>query len=109
MVETAQATNPHEVRMLYVGSLASRALFHVDSPMGRCNGGGGARHGGGGYQDGQGKGTKTGKRGHGKSGQHDSTAQAAHAGLAWSARHAMTQFCSVHSTVLSKHVEHEAE
>ena len=44
--------------------------------MGRCNGGGGARHGGGGYQDGQGKGTKTGKRGHGKSGQHDSTAAA---------------------------------
>ena len=34
--------------------------------MGRCNGGGGAKHGGGGYQDGtgQGKGTKTGKRGH---------------------------------------------
>ena len=44
--------------------------------MGRCNGGGGAKHGGGGYQDGQGKGTKTGKRGHGKSGQHDSTSEA---------------------------------
>ena len=42
--------------------------------MGRCNGGGGARHGGGGYQDGQAKGTKAGKRGHGKSGQHDATA-----------------------------------
>ena len=41
--------------------------------MGRCNGGGGARHGGGGYQDGQAKGTKAGKRGHGKSGQHDAT------------------------------------
>ena len=44
--------------------------------MGRCNGGGGAKHGGGGFQDGQAKGTKTGKRGHGKSGQHDSTAAA---------------------------------
>ena len=43
--------------------------------MGRCNGGGGAKHGGGGYQDGQAKGTKTGKRGHGKSGGHDSTAE----------------------------------
>ena len=42
--------------------------------MGRCNGGGGARHGGGGYQDGQAKGTRAGKRGHGKSGQHDATA-----------------------------------
>ena len=50
---------------------------HVDGrerTMGRCNGGGGARHGGGGYQDGQAKGTKAGKRGHGKSGQHDATA-----------------------------------
>lgn len=41
--------------------------------MGRCNGGGGRRHGGGGYQEGQNKGTKTGKAGHGRSGAHDAT------------------------------------
>ena len=41
--------------------------------MGRCNGGGGARHGGGGFQDGQSKGTKSGKAGHGRSGAHDSS------------------------------------
>ena len=41
--------------------------------MGRCNGGGGRRHGGGGFQEGQNKGTKSGKAGHGKSGAHDST------------------------------------
>ena len=41
--------------------------------MGRCNGGGGRRHGGGGFQEGQNKGTKSGKSGHGKSGAHDAT------------------------------------
>jgi len=41
--------------------------------MGRCNGGGGRRNGGGGWQEGQNIGKKSGKTGHGKSGQHDAT------------------------------------
>ena len=41
--------------------------------MGRCNGGGGRRWGGGGWQEGQNKGTKSGKTGHGKSGNHDAS------------------------------------
>ena len=54
----------------HVGSSAEPAL---PCSMGRCNGGGGARHGGGGFQQGQAKGQKTGKAGHGKSGAHDSS------------------------------------
>jgi len=44
--------------------------------MGRCNGGGGRRHGGGGWQEGQNKGVKSGKTGHGRSGGHDAQVKA---------------------------------
>ena len=43
--------------------------------MGRCNGGGGRRNGGGGFQEGQNKGTKSGKTGHGKNSGHDASQQ----------------------------------
>ena len=41
--------------------------------MGRCNGGGGRNTGGGGFQEGQNKGTKSGKSGHGKNSGHDAS------------------------------------